>query len=106
MQRPHRLDQSGLIRGFVFGRERRTVRRKEITHDLVIRAAVSTRLNFRSTSGHHLESTRVNSLAHPAVLDQRVINVPQQQHLLASSSHTDPPVAIATSAYVARRPQP
>jgi hypothetical protein len=98
MQFPHRIDQSGLIRRFVFPRERRPVCREEIAHDVVVRAAISTRLNLRSAPGHQLERAGIDSFAHPAVLDQRVINVPQQQHLLASRSHAHPPVA-------AERPQ-
>ena len=90
MQLPHRIDQNGLIRAFVIRPERHAVRREQIAHDLLIRAAISTRLNLRSTASHHLESASVNSLAHPAVLDQRVINIPQQQHLLTSSTHNHP----------------
>ena len=89
--------------------QRRAVRREQIAHDLVIGAAIGTRLNLRSATGHHLESASVNGLAHSAVLDQRVINVPQQQHLLAQQSpQPNPPVTVATSAYGAGnlRPDP
>jgi hypothetical protein len=42
-----------------------TVRREEIAHDLVICAPMGTRLNLRSASGHHLESTGVTALLTP-----------------------------------------
>ncbi|GAA1874320.1 hypothetical protein GCM10009751_37330 [Myceligenerans crystallogenes] len=73
--------QRSPLRGGVENCRVQTVIRDEIAQDLRIGAAAGLGAMLGGPSGEDLERTCVRLLTHPTVLDQRVVHVPEHEHV-------------------------